>query len=183
MSRCVETWTYYPFRLHAFAVDGETYEALSRIEAPGLEVHQLPSESAGFGANALRQLDLVEHSGLDRCIVSDADNVFLAETPELFLLLDQADLVFVGGPDTKWLIVTSLWGFQRNERTLNFSREWKTESVGRDFHDAEGLPLVAHGHGEPGLESEGAGTAQAGVQRRSPPQPVRRPDQRPRPST
>ena len=50
--------------------------------------------------------------------------------------------MFVGGPDTKWLIVTSLWGFQRNERTLEFSRKWKEESVGRGFHDAEGLPLV-----------------------------------------
>ena len=123
-------------------MDGETYEALSRIEAPGLEVHQLPGESTGFGANAMRQVDLIEHSGLDRCIVSDADNVFLAETPELFLLLDQADLVFVGGPDTKWLVVTSLWGFRKNELTVEFARKWMEESAGRDFHDAEGLPLV-----------------------------------------
>ena len=59
----VETWTFYPFRLHAFAVDSETYDVLSRLEAPEVEVHRLPGESGHFGANALRQLDLIEHSG------------------------------------------------------------------------------------------------------------------------
>ena len=80
----VETWTYYPFRLHAFAVDGEKVEALLADRGTGLEVASAPGESTGFGANAMRQVDLIEHSGLDRCIVSDADNVFLAETRELF---------------------------------------------------------------------------------------------------
>ena len=137
----VETWTFYPFRLHAFAVDSETYDVLSRLDAPEVEVHRLPGESGDFGANALRQLDLIEHSGLDRCIVCDVDNVFLTETPELFLLLGEVDLVFVGGPP-EYVVVTSLWAFRRNELTVEFSRKWMEESVGKDFHDASGLPVA-----------------------------------------
>ena len=34
----VETWTFYPFRLHAFAVDSETYDVLSRLNAPEVEM-------------------------------------------------------------------------------------------------------------------------------------------------
>ena len=147
----VETWTFFPFRLHAFAVDTETYERLSRLDAPEVEVHRLPGESGDFGTNALRQLDLIEHSGLERCIVCDVDNVFVAETPELFMLLEEVDLVFIGGPP-EYVVVTSLWAFRRNERTLEFARKWMEESVGKDFHDASGLPVVLMNPPNPDLK-------------------------------
>ena len=49
--------------------------------------------------------------------------------------------MFVGGPP-EYVVVTSLWAFRRNELTVEFSKKWMAESVGKDFHDASGLPVA-----------------------------------------
>ena len=42
----------------------------------------------------------------------------------------------------EYVVVTSLWAFRRNELTVEFARKWMEESVGKDFHDASGLPVM-----------------------------------------
>jgi hypothetical protein len=140
----LESWTFYPFCLHAYTVDRETYERLSGLELKGAEMHLLreDSQSEQWAGNALAKIKLIELSGLDRCIVSDVDNVFLAETPELFMLLDRFDFVFVGSPVEPVIIQTSLWAFRRNERTVRFADRWYEHSRPRAYTDASGLPFA-----------------------------------------
>jgi Methyltransferase domain len=110
-----ECWASGPFTLHAFAPDDEVAGRLAGIGVEQLEVHRLP----GAG-----KLDLVEHSGLERCIVSDADNVFLAETPELSLMLADHDLV---------LVRSNLWSFRSTELARTWARSadpWDGEDLG-----------------------------------------------------
>jgi hypothetical protein len=120
----VQSWTY-PFVLHAFAVDEEAAERLAGIGIPNLELHRLRGDSGDWRENADRRIDLVEQSGLERCIVTDADNLFLAETPELALLLAERDLVFVAGPTAERPLKGSLWAFRRSEPSLAFARAWR----------------------------------------------------------
>jgi hypothetical protein len=137
-----ESWTFYPFRLHAFVIGREAYETLSSLELPDVEVHLLPAEPGDWGNTARTQIRLVEHAGLERCIISDVDNVFLSETPELFMLLDSSDFVFVGSPHKLFPLQTGLWSFRRNDRSISFSRNWYDEAADREAHDASGLPFA-----------------------------------------
>ena len=136
-----ESWTFFPHRVHAFVVGQEAYEALSSLALPDAEVHLLPGEPGAWLENASQKVRLVEYSDLDRCLVSDVDNVFLAETPELLMLLDDADFVFVGAPHGHQIIQTNLWSYRKSERTIAFSRKWHEESSVR-FGDAGGLPFA-----------------------------------------
>src|SRR5690349_8097572 len=103
-----ESWTSYPFTLHAFAGDDQVAQRLAEAAFTHVEVHR---------TDAARPLELIEHSGLERCIVTDAGNVFLTETPELSLLLGECDLVFVGGPTPDRPIQSSLWSFRRTPQS------------------------------------------------------------------
>jgi hypothetical protein len=125
----VESWTSYPFTLHAFVVEDEVLRRLAGLELENLEIHRLPSEVGDWRQNAAQKIELVEHSGLERCIVSDVDNIFLAETPELSLLLSDHDFVFVGGPSSDRPIQTSLWSFRRTERSIQFANRWRGRSL------------------------------------------------------
>jgi hypothetical protein len=143
----LNSWTFYPFRVHAFASSREAYEALLRLELPHVEVRLLPTGEDGsserWRPNALQKIRLIEHSGLERCIVSDIDNIFLAETPELFMLLHGYDLVFVGSPAWKWALQTHLWAFKKNTHSVEFSRRWYERSKGiGGIADAGGLPFA-----------------------------------------
>jgi hypothetical protein len=140
----LESWTFYPFCLHAFASDQETYERLTALGLVQVEVHLIDDgrRDQPCHRNVLARVSLIERSGLDRCIVSDVDNVFLAETPELFMLLHRFDLVFVGSPVGRQIIQTSLWAFRRNERTIAFSHRWYEHSKPRGLADADGLPFA-----------------------------------------
>ena len=102
----------------------------------------LPQERSreGWFRNVLAKIQLVEHSGLDRSVVSDVDNVFLAETPELFMLLNEFDFVFVGSPVYGRIIQTNLWSFRRNEGTVRFSHSWYEHALQARFAEAGGLP-------------------------------------------
>jgi Methyltransferase domain len=100
----VESWTTFPFVLHAFAVDDGVAARLEEAEVERLEIHRVSADAGALG--------LVEHSGLERCIVSAPENVFLAETPELWFLLDSHDLVFAGAP------AECVWAFRRTDRRL-----------------------------------------------------------------
>ncbi len=132
----VETWTSYPFVLHAFVVEDQVAQRLAGTGLENMEIHRLPGEAGDWRQNASRRIDLVEQAGLERCIVSDADNVFLDETPELALLLDGHEFVFVGGPTVELPIQTSIWSFRRSERSIEFARRWRAESRDVDSSDA-----------------------------------------------
>ena len=69
----LDTWTSYPFVLHALAVDEPAAERLGGLGLDRLEVHR-PGEP-----------------GPEPCIATDAGNVFLAEVPELWFLLGSHD--------------------------------------------------------------------------------------------
>lgn len=140
----LESWTFYPFCLHAFATDQDTYERLAGLGLAQVDVHLIDEgrRDEHWHGNVLARIGLIERSGLDRCIVSDVDNVFLAETPELFMLLHRFDLVFVGSPVGRQIIQTSLWAFRRNQRTIAFSHRWYEHSEPLGFVDAAGLPFA-----------------------------------------
>jgi hypothetical protein len=108
----LETWTSYPFVLHALAAGDEVAERLVELALEHVEIHRSSGEE--------RQLEVVEHSRFERCIVTDAGNVFLAEIPELWFLLADHDLVVAGAPNEDRPIESSLWSFRRNRRGI----EW-----------------------------------------------------------
>lgn len=128
-----KSWTFYPFRLHAFTVETEAHERLAALELPDVAVH-----SFAGGTN----IELVELSGLERCLVSDVDNVFVAETPELSQLLDHHELVFVAAPPETDTIATSLWGFRRTGSSIAFAKRWQAHSSEGDSVETEGVPLA-----------------------------------------
>ncbi len=138
----VESWTFYPFQLHAFVSGREAHDTLAQLELPHVKVHLLPEEPSDWWGNTGQKIRLIEHSGLERAIVTDVDNVFAAETPELFMLLDEWDFVFVGSPGAAWPIQTNVWAFRRNERTIRFAIRWYEESQNRIYSDASGLPFA-----------------------------------------
>jgi hypothetical protein len=142
----VESWTFYPFRLHAFVVEDDVYERLSAANLESTEVRMLDGGPGEWAANSALKVTLVEQSGLDRCIVSDVDNVFVAETPELFMLLSDHDYVFIGAPSQIWLLQPSLWGFRTNERSIEFARRWRADAEKRELAEASTLPdaLLEH---------------------------------------
>ena len=107
----LECWTS-PFRLHAYAVDDESHARLGRL--PDVDVHRWSGPASG----------LIEHSGLERCIVAEPANVFVQETPELVLLLERCDLVFVSGPWPQRRIAASVWAFRAGDSTRAFARDW-----------------------------------------------------------
>jgi Methyltransferase domain len=110
----VESWTCFPFLLHAFVVDERVLRPLERAEANRVRIHAVPQAARGALQSEAPELALVEHSGLDRCIVSAATNVFLTELPELWFLLDAHARVYVGaGGETNPL--PHLWAFRRGE--------------------------------------------------------------------
>lgn len=121
----VESWTYYPFVMHAFVTEDEVARQLAGVGIDDLEVHRLPGDGDDWDENAAKKIDVIEHSGLERCIVSDADNFFLAETPELWLFLEAHDLVFVTGPSQERPVQTSLWSFRRSDQSIDFANRWR----------------------------------------------------------
>jgi hypothetical protein len=135
-----EAWRLYPFEFHAFVVEDEVEETLRRLEIDDLHVHRLPGEVTEWENTAALKVYAVEHSGLERCIVADADNVFVAETPELYFLLDSHDFVFVSGPHPG--MQTHLWSFRRNSRTIEWARQWYDESIRTGWGDATGMPFA-----------------------------------------
>ena len=135
----LEAWTAFPFRLHAFAIDDEAHSRLLDADLPGVNVYRAktPAETS-----AAQKIGLVEHGGLERCLVADVHSVFVQETPELFLLLEQFDFTFVSSPWREWPIQTSAWGFRVNDRSRAFAREWARHSSERKHADASGLPFA-----------------------------------------
>jgi hypothetical protein len=137
------TWTY-PVEIHAFVSDEILADEISAMGLPDVSIH--PQDGADGGrdwqANALRKIELVEQSGLDRCIVSDADNVFLSETPELFLLLDRVDFAFVESPNEEGPLQPSLWSFRSNERSVGLARTWLERLQADASTDAGSLPFT-----------------------------------------
>jgi hypothetical protein len=136
-----ESWTYYPFTLHAFVYEDRVAARLAEAGDEHMEVHRLPGEAGSWRDNALRRIELVEHSGLERCIVTDADNVFLTEVPELAAFLAEHDLVFVAGPDDERPVQTALWAFRRTEHSIEFARHWRSRAASAD--PAEDCLLLA----------------------------------------
>jgi hypothetical protein len=137
----LESWNFYPFRLHAYALDDEANSTLVAAGLDGVEVHRAGS-SNDWWQNVAQKIALVGRSGLDRCLVSDVDNVFVQETPELFLLLDRFDFVFIGSPHPDWPIQGNIWGFRSNERTRRFAEEWAGHASTRRHSEASGLPFA-----------------------------------------
>jgi hypothetical protein len=138
----LESSALYPFRLHAYALDDEAHSRLVEAGLAGVEVHRARASSGDWWQNVAQKIGLVEHAGLDRCLVSDVDNVFVQETPELFLLLDRCDFAFIASPWPKWPIQANIWGFRSNERSRKFAREWARHASGRKFSEASGLPFA-----------------------------------------
>jgi len=138
----VSSWSFYPFVVHAFVVEQETHERLTALGLERAQIHLIPGDAGDWATNSAMRVRLIEQSGLERGIVSDVDNVFVAETPELFMLLNEFDFVFIGGPPPLWPIQASLWGFRSNPRSRQFARLWQ-ESTGKGrFAEASGLPFA-----------------------------------------
>jgi hypothetical protein len=136
-------WTFFPWRIFAYSPEQATVSRIERLDLPGLQAIHLPhAREGGWAKNAALKVDLVERSGLESGVVSDLDNIFLAETPELQLLLSNNDFVFIGAPHTTQVIQTSLWGFRRTPAAIRFARRWAKESEGRPSADASGLPFA-----------------------------------------
>jgi hypothetical protein len=150
------SWTFHPFVLHAFVVEDQVGQRLAATGLENVQVHRLPGDPGDWSANAAMKVELIEHAGLERCIVTDADNVFLAETAELFFMLADHELVFFGGACPERPVQTSLWGFRRTERTIEFANTWRR--AGAPFQagsplaellEAEPEALVASAPGTP----------------------------------
>jgi hypothetical protein len=120
-----EAWTSSPFTLHAFTLEDDVTRRLAGIDR--VEVHRLPRDASDWRQNAAVRIELIEHSGLERCIVTDADNLVLAEFPELALLLAEHELVFAGGTSEERPIQPSLWAYRRTRRTVEFARSWHAQ--------------------------------------------------------
>ena len=140
----LESWALYPFRLHAYALDDEAHSRLADAGLPGVEVHRVGASSDDWWQNAAQKIALVERSGLDRCLVSDVDNVFVQETPELFLLLDHCDFAFIASPLPDWPIQTNIWGFRSNEHDGVLPQGvFGVRSAVDEFFGARRLPVKA----------------------------------------
>jgi Methyltransferase domain len=122
------SWSFHPFVLHAFVLEDQVGERIAATGRENIAVHRLPGAPGEWSANAAQRIELVEHAGLERCIVTDADNVFLAETPEIFFMLAEHELVFFAAPAPSGPVQTSLWGFRRTERTLEFAHTWRARA-------------------------------------------------------
>ncbi len=54
----LNSWTFYPFRLHAYTAEAETFERLSLLELAGVDVHRLPEPAEpGWWGNVLAKID------------------------------------------------------------------------------------------------------------------------------
>jgi hypothetical protein len=137
----LESWTCYPFMLHAFVVGDGVAERLAALGLEDLEIHRLSGAAGDWRQNAARTVELVEQSGLERCIVADADSVFLSEIPELSFLLADHDVVLVPGPSADRPIQASLWSFRRNERSIDFARRWRALLTDADLPGSSRLLL------------------------------------------
>jgi hypothetical protein len=148
----VESWTFYPFRVHAFVFQPDVAERLEAANFEHAEIHLLEDDPGTFPKYSATRVRLIEESGLERSIVADVDNVFLAETPELFMLLSEFDLVFVASPKERWLIEAGLWAYRDNERTRRFARLWHSHSIGRRHAEMSGLPFALLENADDGLK-------------------------------
>lgn len=141
----IHCWTTFDIEIHAYTPDEETRRTIQRLSLPKVTVHTLDlPKSDAWSAGAAAKVLLVSNSNLERALVTDLDNLFLSETPELFALLEDHEYVFIGAPHSCQLLQTSLWGFKRSKRATDFSKTWFAESVrqGRHLADAEGLPYA-----------------------------------------
>ena len=149
----VESWTFYPYLVHVFTFEKKTNDRIQSFNLPNVKIHLMNMNLEPNWSNfAAMKIKMLEWSGLERCIMSDVDNIFLAETPELNFLLDKNDFVFIGAPHSEWILQTSLWSFRRNRRTLKFARKWLKESLGRPHADASGLPFALYKNRRSGLK-------------------------------
>jgi len=141
-------WESYPFVVHLFTIEDRTAAEVRGYRLPNVEVHVLEKlrDAPDWRRRAALKVLLVEHAPVERCLVSDVDNVFLAETPEVYLLLDRYDFVFVGGPVTHTIIQTNLFAYRRSTASIAFARDWHAESTDRHHADASGLPFALLKH-------------------------------------
>lgn len=140
----LESWRFHPWVLHAFTTEPDVAERIRGLGLPGVETHLFEHLAQGedWALNVAIKIQMIEHSGLERCIITDVDNLMFAEIPELYFLLDRHDLVFIGSPCSEWLLQGSLWAFRRNPATVRFAREWYDEAVSRPYSEASGLPFA-----------------------------------------
>ena len=113
------SWSSYPFELHAFVADDEVEATLAGVGIESLRLQRLPGGQRDWTPAAL-----VEHSQLERCLITDVTNVFVGETLEMLVGVDGHDLVFAGAPSPE-LVGTHLWSFRRTPGAIAFAREWR----------------------------------------------------------
>lgn len=136
-------WGFFPWQIHAFSPEKSTISRIKELDLPGLDaIHFSSDRESNWHTSASLKVDLIERSGIEKGIVSDLDNIFLAETPELQLLLGDYDFVFIGAPHSDWIVQTSLWSFKRSPAAIKFAKCWAEESVGRPCSDASGFPFA-----------------------------------------
>lgn len=141
----VKSWSFYPYLVHAFTFDKETHDEIKSYKLKNVEAHNFTQEAPlTWSSFAAKKIWLIENSGIERCIISDIDALFLSEIPELDLFLNNHDMVFIGAPHSEWIIQTSLWSYKRNRRTIKFARKWIKESQNRPHSDASGLPFALY---------------------------------------
>ncbi len=143
------SWTFFPWHIYAFSPEKATVSRINELKLPGLEaVYLSHTTESGWAENAALKVELVEKSGIEQGIVSDLDNIFVAEIPELQLFLNENDFVFIGAPHSEWIMQTSLWSFRRTPATIRFAKRWAETSVKREFADASGLPFALNDYGD-----------------------------------
>ena len=143
------SWKSFPYLVHPFATDARTFEALEALGLPLARPWLLPPEdNVTWATHAASKIRIVTVGGLDEAVVSDLDNLFVGEVPELFGALEASDFVFVGSPCDRQILQTNLWGFRRTPAAVEFASDWHRESVPahRTFSDAAGLPFALLRH-------------------------------------
>ena len=143
----IESWTFYPFKIHVFTIDPKVVKILNGYKLKSVKTHFLSEFVKGdynWSQEVALRLNIIKYSNIDKCILTDVDNIFLAETPEIYFLLDSFDYVFVGSPHSENILQPSIFGFRRSEAGVEFAEQWFKESFNRKYADATGLPLAIY---------------------------------------
>lgn len=137
-------WSFHPWRLVAFSTDAAVVARIRDFNLPCLEGRLLGGVSTDpkWVHQCVLRVELVEHGGLEQAIITDLDNLFMTETPEITLYLKHYDCVFIGAPHSEQILQASFWGFRRTEASIAFARLWAELSEGRHRADAGGLPFA-----------------------------------------
>lgn len=138
------SWTFTKFEVHVFSPEAETVKTINSFRLDHVFAHNLPDDTITHDWSSCCSLKtkIVEFSGLERAIVSDVDNIFLSETPELYLHLENNDMIFIGAPHSEFILQTNLFAFRNSASSIEFSKIWHEESKNRRFSDASGLPFA-----------------------------------------